>query len=61
MHIVPCRYNPWVSLVGTFLCVFAMFAMDWLTALVTLAITAGLYLFILYRKPGGGWLGQGRG
>merc|ERR1712123_316023 len=31
-------YNPWLSLVGTILCTFAMFAMDWVTALITFVI-----------------------
>ena len=38
--------------VGTFLCVFAMFAMDWITALITMLLTGCLYLYIFYRKPG---------
>ena len=38
--------------VGTFLCVFAMFAMDWITALITMVLTGCLYLYIFYRKPG---------
>merc|ERR1719431_2386957 len=33
-------YNPWVALLGTFLCVFAMFAMDWVTALITMLCCA---------------------
>ena len=37
---------------GTFLCVFAMFAMDWITALITMVLTGCLYLYIFYRKPG---------
>jgi len=48
-------YNPWVSLVGTFLCVFAMFAMDWITALITMLLTGCLYLYIFYRKPEANW------
>ena len=38
--------------IGTFLCVFAMFAMDWITALITMLLTGCLYLYIFYRKPG---------
>merc|ERR1719264_609070 len=48
-------YNPWVSLVGTFLCLFAMFAMDWVTALITMLLTGCLYLYIFYRKPEANW------
>jgi len=48
-------YNPWVALLGTFLCVFAMFAMDWVTALITMLLTGCLYLYIFYRKPEANW------
>jgi len=48
-------YNPWLSLIGVILCVFSMFAMDWITALVTFLITAVLYLYIYYRKPEANW------
>lgn len=48
-------YSPWLSLAGVFLCLFAMFAMDWITALVTFLITAVLYLYIFYRKPEANW------
>lgn len=48
-------YNPWVALLGTFLCVFAMFAMDWATALITMLLTGCLYLYIFYRKPEANW------
>ena len=29
-----------------------MFAMDWVTALITMLLTGCLYLYIFYRKPG---------
>ena len=29
-----------------------MFAMDWITALITMVLTGCLYLYIFYRKPG---------
>jgi len=48
-------YNPWLSLVGTMLCTFAMFAMDWKTALITLVIVMVLYFYIYYRKPDANW------
>jgi len=48
-------YSPWVSLFGMFLCLFSMFAMDWITALITLVITAVLYLYIYYRAPEANW------
>ena len=37
------------------LCLFAMFAMDWMTALITFLITAILYFYIFYRKPEANW------
>ena len=45
-------YNEWVSLLGTFLCVFVMFAVDWLTAIVTFVVVIVLYMYIAYAKPG---------
>jgi len=48
-------YNPWLSLLGTVLCTFSMFAMDWITALITLVITMVLYFYIYYRKPDANW------
>ena len=48
-------YSPWLSLFGVILCLFSMFAMDWITALFTFLITAVLYLYILYRKPEANW------
>ena len=48
-------YSPWISLFGVFLCLLAMFAMDWITALLTFLITAVLYLYIYYRKPEANW------
>ena len=48
-------YNPWISLFGMFLCLFSMFAMDWITALITFLVTAVLYFYIYYRKPEANW------
>jgi len=48
-------YNPWLSLLGTFLCVGCMFMMDWKTALLTYLITIMLYFYIYYRKPEANW------
>ena len=45
-------YNHWISLAGTFLCLFVMFAIDWKTAIVTLVCVAILYMYIAYKKPG---------
>merc|ERR1719186_1191878 len=38
-----------------FLCLFSMFAMDWITALITFLVTAVLYFYIYYRKPEANW------
>merc|ERR1719430_2645174 len=48
-------YNPWVSLVGTVLCIAVMFLMDPVTALITFGVVAVLYLYISYRKPEANW------
>jgi len=48
-------YSPWVSLLGTLLCIGVMFMMDWKTALLTYLITCILYLYIFYRKPEANW------
>jgi len=48
-------YNPWGALFGSILCVFSMFAMDWVTALITFLITFVLYFYIYYRKPEANW------
>ena len=48
-------YSPWLSLFGVFICLLAMFAMDWITALITFLIVAVLYLYIYYRKPEANW------
>jgi len=48
-------FNPWLSLLGTLLCVTVMFMMDWKTALLTYLITFVLYFYIFYRKPEANW------
>ena len=48
-------YSPWMSLVGSFLCVAVMFLMDWKTALLTFVIVGVLYMYISYRKPEANW------
>lgn len=45
-------YNMWASLAGAILCLIVMFIMDWKTALATFIIVSGLYIWVLYRKPG---------
>lgn len=48
-------YNMWLSLIGSMLCVFVMFIMNWQTALITFAVVLGLYIYISYRKPDVNW------
>ncbi|XP_065560034.1 bumetanide-sensitive sodium-(potassium)-chloride cotransporter-like isoform X2 [Artemia franciscana] len=48
-------YNGWVSLFGALLCIFVMFLMSWVTALITFAAFIVLYLVIVYRKPEVNW------
>uniref|UniRef100_A0AC35TMV5 AA_permease domain-containing protein n=1 Tax=Rhabditophanes sp. KR3021 TaxID=114890 RepID=A0AC35TMV5_9BILA len=52
-------YNMWISLMGALLCVVVMFIVSWVTALVTFVCFAGLYLFLIYRKPDVNWGSSG--
>ena len=45
-------YNLWASLAGAVLCALVMIITDYVTAILTLLIISGLYLWVLYRKPG---------
>ncbi|KAG0701430.1 Solute carrier family 12 member 2 [Chionoecetes opilio] len=45
-------YNLWVSLVGGIVCLIVMFLIDWITALITVAL---YYLFVSYRNPDVNW------
>lgn len=44
----------WVSLAGAILCFVVMFVINWWAALVTLLIVLALYIYVSYKKPGGG-------
>jgi len=48
-------YNLWLSLFGGVMCLIIMFLIDYITALITLIFTFGLYLFVSYRKPNVNW------
>ncbi|KHJ90358.1 amino acid permease [Oesophagostomum dentatum] len=48
-------YNMWVSLGGALLCIIVMFIISWATALITFFCFAGLFLYILHRKPDVNW------
>ena len=48
-------YNMWVSLVGALLCISVMFVVSWATALMTFIFFAGLYFYLVHRKPDVNW------
>jgi len=48
-------YSMWLSLAGALLCVSVMFIINWWTALITIAIVAGLFFYVHYRKPDINW------
>lgn len=49
-------YNAWLSLLGSVMCISAMFLMNWMYALVTIVINIILYLYVTYkRKPNVNW------
>ncbi|CAG7838637.1 unnamed protein product [Allacma fusca] len=48
-------YNAWLSLIGSILCVAVMFLMSWVTALITVAVSIFLYLYVSYRRPEVNW------
>ena len=48
-------YNAWLSLIGCILCVVVMFLMSWVTALITVAVSIFLYLYVSYRRPEVNW------
>ena len=49
MLSIQCRYNPWVSLLGSVGCIVIMFAMDPIYAAVTVAVLIILGFYIFYR------------
>ena len=48
-------YNPWVSLLGSVLCLGSMFMISWYVALVTLFVCYGLYMYVGHLKPDVDW------
>ncbi|CAG0912314.1 unnamed protein product [Notodromas monacha] len=48
-------YTAWLSLIGTVLCIAAMFLINWITALITYGLIIIFYLFVWYRKPDANW------
>ncbi|CAF3190851.1 unnamed protein product [Rotaria socialis] len=48
-------YNKWLALVGALLCVGIMFIINWYTALITLVISGGIFLYVRTTKPEVNW------
>ncbi|CAF1021877.1 unnamed protein product [Rotaria sordida] len=48
-------YNKWLALIGALLCVGIMFIINRYTALVTLVITYGIFLYVRTKKPEVNW------
>jgi len=48
-------YNRWLSLVGFFICIAVMFLMDWVTALITVILSALIYGYLLWLDPAVNW------
>nr|QCG86252.1 Na+/K+/2Cl- cotransporter [Cypridopsis vidua] len=48
-------YTAWLSLLGTVLCIAAMFLVNWITALITYGLIVLFYLFVQYREPDANW------
>ncbi|XP_058449562.1 bumetanide-sensitive sodium-(potassium)-chloride cotransporter [Malaya genurostris] len=48
-------YHPWLSLIGSILCVGIMFQLDYKYTIVTVVIIFILYLVVVYRKPDVNW------
>ncbi|KAH3889714.1 hypothetical protein DPMN_013776 [Dreissena polymorpha] len=47
-----CLNSKWLILLGSALCVAAMFLINWWAVLVTIVIIAGLYFYVNRSKPG---------
>ncbi|XP_058817397.1 bumetanide-sensitive sodium-(potassium)-chloride cotransporter-like [Topomyia yanbarensis] len=48
-------YHPWLSLIGSILCVAIMFMLNYTFTIVTIVIIFILYLVVVYRKPDVNW------
>ncbi|CAI2352393.1 unnamed protein product [Caenorhabditis sp. 36 PRJEB53466] len=48
-------YNMWISLIGSMLCIFVMFIIDWFSALITFFCFAAIFMYLLHRKPDVNW------
>lgn len=48
-------YHPWLSLIGSILCIVIMFQLDYTFTIVTVVIIFVLYLVVVYRNPDVNW------
>lgn len=48
-------YHPWLSMLGTILCIAIMFLIDVVSTFCALVIIFMLYLLVIYRKPNVNW------
>ncbi|KAI1714915.1 solute carrier family 12 domain-containing protein [Ditylenchus destructor] len=48
-------YNMWVSLAGSFMCIFCMFIISWSTALLTFFCFVIIFMYLAHRKPDVNW------
>ncbi|XP_055610809.1 bumetanide-sensitive sodium-(potassium)-chloride cotransporter isoform X2 [Uranotaenia lowii] len=48
-------YHPWLSLLGSILCIVIMFQLDYIFTIVTIVIIFILYLVVVYRNPDVNW------
>ncbi|XP_062565625.1 bumetanide-sensitive sodium-(potassium)-chloride cotransporter isoform X2 [Armigeres subalbatus] len=48
-------YHPWLSLIGSILCIVIMFQLDYMFTIVTVVVIFILYLVVVYRKPDVNW------
>ena len=48
-------YNGWVALVGTLLCVAAMFLISWWNAIIAIIIGVIIFVYVAKRSPPVSW------
>ncbi|KAL1379867.1 hypothetical protein pipiens_003705 [Culex pipiens pipiens] len=48
-------YHPWISLLGSIMCIVIMFQLNYMFTIVTVTIIFVLYLVVVYRNPDVNW------
>lgn len=48
-------YHPWISLIGSIMCIVIMFQLNYMFTIVTVTIIFVLYLVVVYRNPDVNW------